>query len=171
MKISKLTTNYDTKKCDLEVQKRISICLEFLINGLTPKEILIQNEVVSWCVSKRQIERYIQKANETIKNEVSEKHSYIIAIVSKRYDTLYKLCIESKNYKVALNSVTEQAKLFGLMQSNTFINQNIQNHNHNENYSVGNIVSNNDNLIKLASDLSMAISNESKNFENLQILN
>lgn len=156
----KKTTNYDFKKNDSEIQKRISICLEYLIEGLTPKEIFIQNDVVSWSVSERQIERYLEKAKEQIQKETNVKHSYLIAIASARYDNIYKKCMEIGNYKEALNAVNNQAKLFGLIQSNTYINQNIQNNNNNQqDYGIGNLVSSNDELIKLTEEFSMKMAN------------
>lgn len=95
------------------VNQRVKIISDMLIEGQN-RDFILQNTSNLWNVSDRQIDTYISKARDLIENSVKRKVEYDYAKAVRRYEDLYKLSIEKKDYKTALSVNKELTVLQGL---------------------------------------------------------
>lgn len=98
------------------VLKRIELISTLLIKG-DSRESIVQNTSKKWQVSSRQIDTYISKAKIAIEKSVSRNVSYDYAKAIRRYEDLYKLNLQRKDYKTALAANKELAALQGLFKT------------------------------------------------------
>ena len=82
------------------VNQRINEVVNMLILGYN-RDLILQNTSNVWKVSDRQIDTYISKARTLIEQSVKKQVAYDYAKAVRRYEELYRLSIEKKDYKTA----------------------------------------------------------------------
>lgn len=95
------------------VNQRVVETSDMLIEGKSRASIIHYGSDV-WNVGERQIDKYIAKAREVIKDEVVRNLEFDFAKAIKRYEDLYKKALEEKDYRLALSVNKEIASLQGL---------------------------------------------------------
>lgn len=101
------------KKADSNVvRNREKDIANQLIKGSSRDDIL--HYTSNWRLSDRQIDTYISRAKDLIEKSVSRKIEYDYAKTVRRYEDLYRLSIEKKDYRTALSVNKELATLQGL---------------------------------------------------------
>jgi hypothetical protein len=96
------------------VLNRVGEVATMLING-SSREDIVQYSSEKWHIGERQTDKYIQKAKESIRSSVKQDIRYDYAKAIKRYEYLYKMVIEKKDYKTALSINKELTNLQGLL--------------------------------------------------------
>src|SRR5690606_41904746 len=84
-----------------------------LINGISREDIVLHCSV-EWNIGERQADKYIARAKVLVEQSVKRKVEYDYAKAVRRYEDLYKLSIEKKDYKTALSVNKELTVLQGL---------------------------------------------------------
>ena len=97
------------------VNQRIKEVVNMLILGYN-RDLILQNTSNVWKVSDRQIDTYISKARTLIEQSVKKQVAYDYAKAVRRYEELYRLSIEKKDYKTALSVNKELTTLQGLFK-------------------------------------------------------
>ena len=97
------------------VNQRIKEVVSMLILGYN-RDLILQNTSNLWKVSDRQIDTYISKARTLIEQSVKKQVAYDYAKAVRRYEELYRLSIEKKDYKTALSVNKELTTLHGLFK-------------------------------------------------------
>ena len=97
------------------VNQRINEVVSMLILGYN-RDLILQNTSNVWKVSDRQIDTYISKARTLIEQSVKKQVAYDYAKAIRRYEELYRLSIEKKDYKTALSVNKELTTLQGLVK-------------------------------------------------------
>lgn len=97
------------------VNQRIKEIADMLIRG-NSRDYILQNTSSNWNVSDRQIDTYISKARHLIENSIKRKVEFDYAKAVRRYEDLYKLSIEKKDYRTALTVNKELTVLQGLFK-------------------------------------------------------
>ena len=97
------------------VNQRINEVVNMLILGYN-RDLILQNTSNVWKVSDRQIDTYISKARTLIEQSVKKQVAYDYAKAVRRYEELYRLSIEKKDYKTALSVNKELTTLQGLFK-------------------------------------------------------
>ena len=95
------------------VNKRIVVISEMLIEGKNRQNILQFNSE-NWNLSERQIDNYISKATSIIKSELIKDVEFDFAKAVRRYEDLYKQCLEKKDLKTAVAINEKLTALQGL---------------------------------------------------------
>lgn len=95
------------------ITQRVSKVSELLIKGAN-RDTILQNTSNLWNVSNRQIDSYISKAREVIKQSIIKNLEYDYAKAITRYENLYNKAIEEKDYRLALSINKEITVLQGL---------------------------------------------------------
>lgn len=95
------------------VNQRINETAKMLING-NIREKIVQYSSENWNVGERQIDKYISKARDLIQNEIVKNVEYDYAKAIRRYEELYNISIEKKDYKLAISINKELTTLQGL---------------------------------------------------------
>lgn len=97
------------------VNQRVKEVVSMLILGYN-RDLILQNTSNLWKVSDRQIDTYISKARTLIEQSVKKQVAYDYAKAVRRYEELYRLSIEKKDYKTALSVNKELTTLQGLFK-------------------------------------------------------
>ena len=92
------------------VNQRIKEVVSMLILGYN-RDLILQNTSNLWKVSDRQIDTYISKARTLIEQSVKKQAKAV-----RRYEELYRLSIEKRDYKTALSVNKELTTLQGLFK-------------------------------------------------------
>lgn len=95
------------------VEHRIKLIATMLING-SSREIIVLHCSEKWDIGERQADKYIARAKVLVEQSVKRKVEYDYAKAVRRYEDLYKLSIEKKDYKTALSVNKELTVLQGL---------------------------------------------------------
>lgn len=95
------------------VKQRINEVSEMLINAKSRNEI-IHYSSDQWNVGERQTDKYIASARGLIQSEIQKNIEYDYAKAVRRYEELYRLAIEGKDYRLASSINKEIANLQGL---------------------------------------------------------
>jgi inorganic triphosphatase YgiF len=94
---------------------RITEVVRLLSMGLRPSEILQYiSEKTTWGISERQVENYIQKANEEIKQSSKFDRDQEIGKSIQRLEYLYKSNLVIQDYKAALSTLKAKIEMLGL---------------------------------------------------------
>lgn len=104
------------KSTNASVFQRVKDISEFLMQG-NSREYIIQYSSENWNVGERQTDKYIQKARDIISASVKRSVDYEYAKAMRRYEELYRLNIERKDYKTALAVNKEITALQGLYKN------------------------------------------------------
>ena len=107
------------------VNQRINEVVNMLILGYN-RDLILQNTSNVWKVSDRQIDTYISKARTLIEQSVKKQVAYDYAKAVRRYEELYRLSIEKKDYKTALSVNKELTTLQGLFKIEVEYSGNIE---------------------------------------------
>ena len=83
------------KASKAKTEQRITTLLNLLLDGTRSKDI-VRNMSEKWGVSTRQIERYIQKATELIKDQHEEDREYNISLQYHRLLYIYRISLEKE---------------------------------------------------------------------------
>ena len=70
----------------------------------------------NWNIGERQADKYFSKARTLIEQSVKKQVAYDYAKAVRRYEELYRLSIEKKDYKTALSVNKELTTLQGLFK-------------------------------------------------------
>lgn len=97
------------------VEKRIREVSVMLING-SSREVIVLHCSKYWSIGERQADKYIVRAKTLVEKSVSRKLEYDYAKAIRRYEDLYRLSIEKKDYKTALSVNKEITALQGLLK-------------------------------------------------------
>ncbi|QQR99292.1 MAG: hypothetical protein IPK18_03490 [Sphingobacteriales bacterium] len=84
-----------------------------LIAGKSSDEI-VHYSSDSWNIGERQAEKYLHKARALITQSIKKEINYDYAKAIIRYEELYKLSFERKDYKTAMSVIKEITALQGL---------------------------------------------------------
>ena len=95
------------------VNKRIIVISEMMIEGKNRQNILQFNSE-NWGLSERQIDNYISKATSIIKSELIKDVEFDYSKAVRRYEDLYKLSLNKKDYKTAMSINEKLTALQGL---------------------------------------------------------
>ncbi len=93
--------------------QRVSVVSALLING-NSRDSIVQYCSENWEIGERQSDKYIQKAMTLIEKSVKRNISYDYAKAVRRYEDLYKLNMDKKDYRTALAVNKELTTLQGL---------------------------------------------------------
>lgn len=97
------------------VELRIKHIATMLINGNSREEIGLYSSE-NWNIGERQTDKYIARAKELVEKSVKRKIEYDYAKAVRRYEDLYKMSLERKDYKTALAVNKELTALQGLFK-------------------------------------------------------
>jgi len=97
------------------MERRIKSISSMLING-NNREFIVLYCSENWNIGERQAETYISKARTLIEQSVKKQVAYDYAKAIRRYEELYRLSIEKKDYKTALSVNKELTTLQGLFK-------------------------------------------------------
>lgn len=100
---------------DTELLQRIGEISKLLING-SGKDEIVRFSAEKYGVKERMTEKYISKAKLLIENSVEKQVNYDYAKAVRRYENLYQLSIEKKDYRTALSVNKELTTLQGLFK-------------------------------------------------------
>lgn len=95
------------------VEQRIREVSVMLING-SSREVIVLHCSKYWSIGERQADKYIVRAKTLVEKSVSRKLEYDYAKAIRRYEDLYRLSIDKKDYKTALSVNKELTVLQGL---------------------------------------------------------
>ena len=97
------------------IERRIKSISSMLING-NNREFIVLYCSENWNIGERQADKYISKARTLIEQSVKKQVAYDYAMAVRRYEELYRLSIEKKDYKTALSVNKELTTLQGLFK-------------------------------------------------------
>ena len=97
------------------IERRIKSISSMLING-NNREFIVLYCSENWNIGERQADKYISKARTLIEQSVKKQVAYDYAKAVRRYEELYRLSIEKKDYKIALSVNKELTTLQGLFK-------------------------------------------------------
>ena len=97
------------------IERRIKSISSMLINGNNRGFIVLYCSE-NWNIGERQADKYISKARTLIEQSVKKQVAYDYAKAVRRYEELYRLSIEKKDYKTALSVNKELTTLQGLFK-------------------------------------------------------
>ena len=97
------------------VEQRIKDIATLLING-NSREVIVLHCSENWSIGERQADKYIARAKVLVEKSVKRKLEYDYAKAVRRYEDLYKLSLEKKDYKTALAVNKEITALQGLFK-------------------------------------------------------
>ena len=97
------------------IERRIKSISSMLING-NNREFIVLYCSENWNIGERQADKYISKARTLIEQSVKKQVAYDYAKAVRRYEVLYRLSIEKKDYKTALSVNKELTTLQGLFK-------------------------------------------------------
>ena len=97
------------------MERRIKSISSMLING-NNREFIVLYCSENWNIGERQADKYISKARTLIEQSVKKEVAYDYAKAVRRYEELYRLSIEKKDYKTALSVNKELTTLQGLFK-------------------------------------------------------
>lgn len=98
-----------------ELELRIGEVCGMLLRGCSKDEIMHHSSQI-WNVGIRQTAKYIKAARERIALSVQKEIEYDYAKAVRRYEELYKLSMERKDYKTAMSVNKELTSLQGLFK-------------------------------------------------------
>jgi len=110
----------ETKANKAETEKRVTTVVDLLLDGLRRHEIyrfVSENEAkgnLNWNVTTRQIDEYIAKASEIIRNYESDKREDKIKKAEQRLEKLLSRAISNKDLRLARLIIADIRTLFGL---------------------------------------------------------
>ncbi len=114
------------KKADKStVVQRIKDVAKMLINGNSREDIILHCSAI-WSIGERQTDKYIVRAKTLVEKSVKKKIEYDYAKAIRRYEDLYKFCIEKKDYKTAITVNKELTNLQGLNKTKVEHSGNIE---------------------------------------------
>ena len=97
------------------IERRIKSISSMLING-NNRDFIVLYCSENWNIGERQADKYISKARTLIEQSVKKQVAYDYAKAVRRYEELYRLSIEKKDYKTALSVNKELTTLQGLFK-------------------------------------------------------
>ena len=97
------------------MERRIKSISSMLIN-VNNREFIVLYCSENWNIGERQADKYISKARTLIEQSVKKQVAYDYAKAVRRYEDLYRLSIEKKDYKTALSVNKELTTLQGLFK-------------------------------------------------------
>ena len=97
------------------IERRIKSISSMLING-NNREFIVLYCSENWNIGERQADKYISKARTLIEQSVKKQVAYDYAKAVRRYEELYRLSTEKKDYKTALSVNKELTTLQGLFK-------------------------------------------------------
>lgn len=104
------------KKSDRNtVEQRVKDIATMLING-SSRESIVLHCSEKWNIGERQADKYIARAKVLVEKSVKRKLEYDYARAVRRYEDLYRLSIEKKDYRTALSVNKELTNLQGLFK-------------------------------------------------------
>jgi hypothetical protein len=95
------------------VEQRVNELIQMLLNGNSREDIILYCSE-TWNIGERQSDKYISRAKDKIEKSVRRKVEYDYSKAVRRYEDLYKLSIDKKDYKTALAINKELTNLQGL---------------------------------------------------------
>jgi len=101
------------KSDKITVEQRIKDIATMLING-NMREFIILHCSENWNIGERQADKYIERAKSLVEKSIKRKVEYDYAKAVRRYEDLYRLSIEKKDFKTALSVNKELTTLQGL---------------------------------------------------------
>ncbi|MFQ5641806.1 MAG: hypothetical protein ACE5IR_27845 [bacterium] len=105
----------ETKANKAEVERRTTVVVDLLLDGLRRHEILKyieKNE--NWGISNSQTDEYIAKANEVINNYESGNRDAKIKKTEQRLEKLLSRAISKKDFRLARLLIQDIRTLFGI---------------------------------------------------------
>jgi hypothetical protein len=105
--------NSMAKSCQNIVNERIAKISELMIEGKSRQNILQFNSE-NWNLSERQIDNYIGKATAIIKQELIKDSEFSLSKAIKRFEYIYQRAIETKDYRLAMQTNKEICTVQGL---------------------------------------------------------
>lgn len=105
----------ETKANKAEVERRTTVVVDLLLDGLRRHEILkyIENKE-KWGISNSQVDEYIAKANEVINNYESGNRDAKIRKTEQRLEKLLSRAISKKDFRLARLLIQDIRTLFGI---------------------------------------------------------
>ncbi|MDH0660453.1 hypothetical protein [Empedobacter sp. GD03865] len=101
------------KSDKITVEQRIKDIATMLING-NMREFIILHCSENWNIGERQADKYIERAKSLVEKSIKRKVEYDYAKAVRRYEDLYRLSVEKKDFKTALSVNKELTTLQGL---------------------------------------------------------
>ena len=95
------------------VEQRINDLIQKLLRGDSREDILLYCSE-KWNIGERQSDKYISRARDKLEKSVSRKIEYDYSKAVRRYEDLYRLSVEKKDYKTAVSINEKLTALQGL---------------------------------------------------------
>ncbi|GEM_PF-443630 len=97
----------------ITVEQRIKDIAIMLING-NNREFILLHCSENWNIGERQSDKYIERAKSLVEKSIKKRVEYDYAKAVRRYEDLYRLSLEKKDFKTALSVNKELTTLQGL---------------------------------------------------------
>jgi hypothetical protein len=95
------------------VIQRVKKIVDSLLAGQSRDEI-VHYSSVKWKIGERQTDKYIAKARDTIERSIKREVDFDYSKAVRRYEELYKLALNNKDYRTAMTINKELSNLQGL---------------------------------------------------------
>ena len=96
-------------------EQRVKDIARLLINGSSREDIILLC-AGNWNIGERQTDKYILRAKTLVEQSVKKRIEYDYAKAVRRYEELYRLNMDKKDYKTALAVNKELTALQGLFK-------------------------------------------------------
>jgi hypothetical protein len=113
MKHSNIEKN--RRSSQAEVELRVMEVSRLLMEGYG-REDIVHFSSQKWDVGKRQTSKYIKASKERIRNSVQKEIEYDYAKAVRRYEELFRLTLERKDYRTSATINKELTALQGLLK-------------------------------------------------------
>ncbi|MFV0234178.1 hypothetical protein OBK30_14145 [Empedobacter falsenii] len=101
------------KSDKITVEQRIKDIATMLING-NNRELILLHCSENWNIGERQSDKYIERAKSLVEKSIKKRVEYDYAKAVRRYEDLYRLSLDKKDFKTALSVNKELTTLQGL---------------------------------------------------------
>ena len=109
---------------DSVVEQRVSQVYEMLLRGYSRSEVFRFASEQKWGITERQVENYIARATEAIREDSEERREQEFARAVLDLYRLYRRCLKDNQLKTALECRKEIHKLYGLYAPTKNVNIN-----------------------------------------------
>ena len=94
-------------------EQRVNELVKMILKGVCRDEMILYCSE-NWAIGERQSDKYTARAREKLEKSVSRKIEYDYSKAVRRYEDLYKLSLNKKDYKTAVSINEKLTALQGL---------------------------------------------------------
>jgi hypothetical protein len=97
-----------------QVNERIEEVVRLRLLGYELRDIAQQSAVKGWGVRTRRLQQYIRAADDLLARQIEQDREKLIALHISRRVNLFRLAVEEQEFRTALATLCDLAKLQGL---------------------------------------------------------